>query len=144
MKRYYIIDDTSTENGDVSVTLVDEGETEDMAIYDAMRFWQRLGYSDKLDRDAYYVIEAEASPRNFKKFMPGTERVVWECDFWEQIVDFVRDVFDNAIDPHEMTLAEAEADLAAFRADGWRVPRKLTAEQYAELFNEYLSGRGTY
>lgn len=54
--------------------------------------------------------------------------------------EFMENVIDNAILPMEkMNAADAAADLDNFRADGWDIPADMTAEFYAEFWNEHVS-----
>lgn len=51
--------------------------------------------------------------------------------------DFVAALFDAYRDtPTMMTVEDAENDLRTFRAEGWDVPSDLTAEEYADIWNE--------
>ena len=55
--------------------------------------------------------------------------------------EFVLTVFDSCREEVDyMTTAEAAADLANFRREGWPVPEELTAEEYAEIWNELIDG----
>lgn len=50
--------------------------------------------------------------------------------------EFVRNLFDATREhPEPLGLATAQQDLRNFRAEGWRVPDDLTAEEYQEIWN---------
>lgn len=53
--------------------------------------------------------------------------------------EWIENLFDSFREtPEPMTLEAAASDIANFRAEGWDVPEDLTAEEYAETWNELI------
>lgn len=53
--------------------------------------------------------------------------------------EFVRNLWENSSDyTTRMDITTAQNDLNTFRAEGWDVPDDLTAEEYAEAWNELV------
>ena len=53
--------------------------------------------------------------------------------------EFVRNLWENSSDyTTKMDINTAQNDLDTFRAEGWDVPEDLTAEEYAEAWNELV------
>lgn len=53
--------------------------------------------------------------------------------------EFVRNLWENSSDyTTKMDITTAQNDLDTFRAEGWDVPDDLTAEEYAEVWNELV------
>ena len=53
--------------------------------------------------------------------------------------EFVRNLWENSSDyATKMDITTAQNDLDTFRAEGWDVPDDLTAEEYAEAWNELV------
>ena len=55
------------------------------------------------------------------------------------IRQFVESLFNNCREGVEfMTVEEAEYDIANFKAEGWKLPENLTAEEYAKIWNSLI------
>lgn len=54
----------------------------------------------------------------------------------DDIIIFVNNLFDYAIDASPMTLQEAKRNLEIFRSEDWCLPEGITAEIYMELWND--------
>ena len=53
--------------------------------------------------------------------------------------EFIRNLWENSSDyTTRMDITTAQNDLDTFRAEGWDVPDDLTAEEYAEAWNELV------
>ncbi len=53
--------------------------------------------------------------------------------------EFVENLFNDCREGAEMmTVEEAEADIRNFAAEGWQIPDDITAEEYAQIWNELL------
>ena len=53
--------------------------------------------------------------------------------------EFVRNLWENSGDyTTKMDITTAQNDLDTFRAEGWDVPDDLTAEEYAEAWNDLV------